>query len=125
MQEVCQKEATLYTPGMTKKPATRIRDAVQALAALPDPTERALAAGEMTDAVRDATTEVATIRSEAIQQLRTNGLTYRAIGELLGVHFTRVKQLEKGETTGRRKKPTAATVEATAEPAVKALPPED
>ena len=100
---------------MTKKPATRIRDAVQALAAIPDPTERALAAGEMSDAVRDATSEVATIRSQAIQQLRADGLTYRAIGEKLDIHFTRVKQLEKGETTGRRKKaagddraPTAA-----------------
>jgi hypothetical protein len=90
---------------MTKKPATRIRDAVQALAAIPDPTERALAAGEMSDAVRDATSEVATIRSHAIQQLRADGLTYRAIGERLGIHFTRVSQLEKGETTGRRKKP--------------------
>lgn len=92
---------------MTKKPATRIRDAVQALAAIPDPTERALAAGEMTEAVRDATSEVATIRSEAIQQLRAGGLTYRAIGERLGIHFTRVSQLEKGETTGRRKKAAA------------------
>lgn len=58
----------------------------------------------MSDAVRDATSEVATIRSEAIQQLRADGLTYRAIGEKLGIHFTRVKQLEKSETTGRRKK---------------------
>lgn len=89
---------------MTKKPATRIRDAVQALAAIPDPTERALAAGEMSDAVREATTDVAAIRSGAIKQLRADGLTYRAIGEKLDIHFTRVKQLETGETTGRRKK---------------------
>lgn len=93
---------------MTKKPATRIRDAVQALEAIPDPTERALAAGEMTDAVREATTDVARIRSEAIQALRADGLSYRVIGDKLGIHFTRVSQLEKGETTGRRKKPAAS-----------------
>jgi DNA-directed RNA polymerase specialized sigma24 family protein len=92
---------------MTKKPATRIREAVQALAAIPDPTERALAAGDMTDAVREATSDVAAIRSKAIQEMRAQGLSYRAIGDKLGIHFTRVSQLEKGETTGRRKKPAA------------------
>lgn len=61
----------------------------------------------MTEAVREATSDIATIRSEAIQQLRAAGLSHRAIGEKLGIHFTRVSQLEKGETTGRRKKPAA------------------
>ncbi|WP_354643934.1 hypothetical protein [Kitasatospora camelliae] len=98
---------------MTKKPATRLREAVQALADIPDPTERALAAGDMTEAVRDATSDVARIRSQAIQQLRTDGLSYRTIGDKLGIHFTRVKQLETGETTGRRKK--SATAEEPAE----------
>jgi hypothetical protein len=95
---------------MTKKPATRIRDAVQALAAIPDPTERALAANEMSDAVREATTDVARIRTQAIRDLRAAGESHRAIGEKLGIHFTRVRQLEKGETTGRRKQ-AAATAE--------------
>lgn len=92
---------------MTKKPATRLREAVQALAAIPDPTERALAAGDMTDAAREAVTDTALIRSQAIREMRNAGLSHRAIGEKLGIHFTRVSQLEKGETTGRRKKPVA------------------
>jgi hypothetical protein len=111
-QGVHRKESTLYTPDMTKKPATRIRDAVQALAAIPDPTERALQAGEMTDAVREATSDTARIRTEAIRELRAAGHSHRAIGESLGIHFSRVRQLEKGETTGRRKKTAEDTAPA-------------
>lgn len=92
---------------MTTTPTDHIRAALDALAAIPTPTERALAAGEMADAVRDATTEVAQIRQGAVQEMRTAGLSYRAIGETLGIHFTRVKQIETGETTGRRKKQAA------------------
>lgn len=92
---------------MTKTPAARLREAVQALASIPDPTERALAAGDMTDAAREATSDIAKIRQGAIQDMRAAGESYRAIGDKLGIHFTRVSQLEKGETTGRRKKPAA------------------
>lgn len=89
---------------MTKKPATRHRDAVTALATIQDPTERARAAGELTEAIRDTGPEIARIRQEAIQQMRADGLSYRKIGELLGIHFTRVKQLETGESTGKWKR---------------------
>jgi hypothetical protein len=87
---------------MTKKPATRIRDAVQALAAIPDPTERALAANEMSDAVREATTDVARIRTQAIRDLRAAGESHRAIGEKLGIHFTRVHRPPQAGRCHRR-----------------------
>lgn len=93
---------------MTKKPATRHREAVAALTAIADPIERARAAGDMTEAVRDTAPEVARIRQEAIKELRAKPLTYRAIGELLNIHFTRVKQLETGESTGKWKKTAPA-----------------
>ena len=89
---------------MTKKPATRHRDAVTALAAIEDATERARAAGELTEAVRETAPEIARIRQEAIRELRAQKLSYRKIGELLGIHFTRVKQLETGESTGKWKR---------------------
>jgi DNA-binding transcriptional regulator YiaG len=98
---------------MTKKPATRHRDAVEALAAIPDATERARAAGEMTEAMRETTPEVARIRQQAIKELRAQKLSYRAIGDLLGIHFTRVKQLETGESTGKWKKATTQPTEDT------------
>ncbi|HEY3481857.1 MAG TPA: hypothetical protein VGL02_23410 [Streptomyces sp.] len=96
---------------MTKKPATRHRDAVAALAAIPDATERARAAGELTETVRDTAPEIARIRQEAIREMRAQKLSYRAIGELLGIHFTRVKQLETGESTGKWKRAAAAPEE--------------
>jgi DNA-binding transcriptional regulator YiaG len=101
---------------MTKKPATRHRDAVAAIKEIADATERALAAGEMTEAVRETTPEVARIRQDAIKEMRAQKLSYRKIGELLGIHFTRVKQLETGESTGKWKRaaaePTAADSDA-------------
>lgn len=94
---------------MTKKPTTRLREAVQALAAIPDPAERAIAAGDMAPAAQEAVSEISRIRQNAIKEMRAAGLSHRVIGERLGIHFTRVAQLEKGDTTGRRKK--AAVIE--------------
>lgn len=54
--------------------------------------------------MRETAPEVARVRQEAIQAMRAENLSYRKIGELLGIHFTRVKQLETGESTGKWKK---------------------
>lgn len=89
---------------MARKPATRHHDAVEALAAIPDATERAKAAGEMTDTMRETTPRVAAIRQQAIKELRAEGKSYREIGEALGIHFTRVRQIESGESTGKWKR---------------------
>lgn len=90
---------------MTKKPpAARHRDAITALRAIDDPTQRARAAGELMKAIQETTPEVVGIRQEAIRELRAQSLTYRAIGDLLGIHFTRVKQLETGDSTRGWKK---------------------
>lgn len=99
---------------MARKPATRHRDAVEALAAIPDATERAKAAGEMTDTMRETTPRVAAIRQQAIKELRAEGKSYREIGEALGIHFTRVRQIESGESTGKWKR--AASKPTDAEP---------
>jgi len=86
---------------MVKKPASRLDDALDALEAIPDAAKRWEAANDMTDAVRKATSRVAQVRSGIVRELRGRGMTYRAIGDLLGVHFTRVKQLESGEPATR------------------------
>jgi uncharacterized protein (DUF2342 family) len=81
---------------MTKKPAARLDDALAALEAIPNAVERWRAASDMTEAVRLATPRVAQVRQQVVRELRAQGMTYRAVGELLGIHFTRVKQLESG-----------------------------
>lgn len=57
----------------------------------------------MTEAVRLATPRVAQVRQQVVRELRSQGMTYRAVGDLLGIHFTRVKQLESGEPATRWK----------------------
>jgi len=93
---------------MVKKPAGRLDDALDALEAIPDAVKRWEAANDMTEAVRKATSRVAQVRSGIVRELRGRGMTYRAIGDLLGVHFTRVKQLESGEPATRWGKPAQA-----------------
>ena len=97
---------------MARKPATRHRDAVEALAAIPDATERAKAAGEMTEAMRETAPRVAAIRQQAIKELRAQGRSYREIGEALGIHFTRVRQIESGESTGKWKRAASRPTDA-------------
>ena len=89
---------------MTKKPTTRHRDAVAALAAIPDPVERAREAGTMVRAITDTAPVINRIRQDAIKELRAQKLSYRDIGKLLDIHFTRVRQIEKGESSGTWKK---------------------
>lgn len=101
---------------MKKKPVTTLREAVTRLAAIDNPTQRAQEAGEMTTVIRDEVIpEVARIRQEAIREMRAQKLSYREIGDLLGIHFTRVKQLETGESTGKWKR-AATPQEAPDEP---------
>lgn len=94
-------------------PAGELADALVCLDANPDALCRWAEAGEMTDAVRDATSRVGQIRQGVVRELRDQGMTYRAIGEMLGVHFTRVKQLADGEPATRWKK-SEVTPETTA-----------
>lgn len=91
-------------------------DTVSALAAADDPAERAKRAGRLLKEWPTQQARLRKIRQEAVKELRAQQMTYRAIGELLGVHYTRVKQIELGETTSgsRRKKQPANSPDASA-----------
>ena len=45
----------------------------------------------------DAQAEVAQVKRAAVRDLRTQGMTYAAIGDQLGITPSRVKQIESGK----------------------------
>ncbi|SRR5581483_761421 len=90
--------------------ARAVRDAVDAIAAMTDPQARARAASEVLKLISEANGLLSRLRREDIQALRAAGLSYRDIGEAIGVHFTRVKQIESGLPTGNSSRARAAKV---------------
>lgn len=89
----------LYDQRMDER-AQRIRDAIDEITQIEDPQVRAKAATEALKAIHDGNSALAQARRDGIKELRAAGMTYRAIGPAIGVHFSRVKQLETGEPTG-------------------------
>lgn len=74
---------------------TPFRDAIQQLAEIPDPAERALAAGTVLAVMPDLHSEVRTVRQEAVIEMReTMGVA--EVAEALGVAVPRVSQITKG-----------------------------
>lgn len=75
--------------------AKPFRDAIQQLADIPDPTERALATGEVLKAVPALQGDLKTVRQEAVIEMReTMGVA--EVAEALGVAVPRVSQITKG-----------------------------
>ena len=80
--------------------AQLIKDAIDGVAQIDDPQERAKVIGEALDILKEANAALSKLRRQDIQALRAAGLSYRQIGPAIGVHYTRVKQIESGQPTG-------------------------
>lgn len=63
------------------------------LRALPDPAARVEQTNEALQQLQDLSTALAAVTRETVAGLRASGLTYAAIGALLGVSKTRAHQL--------------------------------
>src|SRR5579859_5038239 len=94
-----RRSARLYDR-VVDNAAAAIREAVAAVAAVTDPQVRAKAATEVLEALHEANGDLSKLRREDIKKLREAGMSYRQIGAAIGIHFTRVKQLESGAPTG-------------------------
>lgn len=68
-------------------------DDPQEVAGIADPAERARVAGEHVQRHQRLMTEYARVRRDAIDELRSQGLSYAAVAEALGVSRARVAQL--------------------------------
>jgi DNA-directed RNA polymerase specialized sigma24 family protein len=105
--EIAPRRLSLYDQRV--EDATRaVREAVDAIAAMSDPQARAKAASEVLKLISEANGTLSRLRREDIMTLRAAGLSYRDIGEAIGVHFTRVKQIESGVPTGNSSRARAA-----------------
>lgn len=106
-QEIAPRRPSLYDQRV--EDATRaVQDAVDAVAAMSDPQARAKAASEVLKLLSEVNGRLAKLRQEDIRTLRAAGLSYRQIGDAIGVHFTRVKQIESGLPTGNSSRSRAA-----------------
>lgn len=80
--------------------ATAVREAIAAVVAITDPQARAKAASEVLELISEANATLSRVRREDIKAMRAAGMSYRQIGAAIGIHFTRVKQIESGVPTG-------------------------
>lgn len=99
--------ASLYDQSV-EDTARAVRDAINAIVAIPDAQARARAASDVLKLISEANGVLAKLRQEDIKTLRAAGLSYRQIGEAIGVHFTRVKQIESGAPSGNSARGRAA-----------------
>lgn len=91
---------------MTDEEVRRVLDSIDALGATGSAEERARRLTALLDMWPDAHKQVREARQRAVAELYDggNGLTYREIGELLGISFGRVRQIIAGDTAGPAKR---------------------
>lgn len=86
----------------------RVLDEITSLGTEGDPAVRAKRLGELLERWPDAHAEVRAARQAAVKELSAAGLSYRAIGEKLGISFGRVRQIIAGDTaSGVKAKPVS------------------
>lgn len=91
-----------------------MNDALGEVLRIPDRLERAVALGKLLDSWPDLHSQLREARQEIIIEMRQERLTYRQIGEELGMHFTRVRQIEKGQR-GEKNRPKKKATDAAPE----------
>lgn len=96
---------------MSDEEVRRVLDSIDALGDTGEPQDRARRLTELLDQWPDTHKRVREMRQQALAELHNggNGMSYREIGEMLGISFGRVRQIIAGETAGpakRKKEPT-------------------
>jgi DNA-directed RNA polymerase specialized sigma24 family protein len=99
---------------VTDEEVQRVLDSIDALGTDGDAAERAKRLTALLDGWPDTHARVRALRQQAVQELHRSGMSYRKIGELLGVSFGRVRQIIDGETAGPAKRKRAAAEDSSA-----------
>jgi DNA-directed RNA polymerase sigma subunit (sigma70/sigma32) len=87
-----------------------VREALRALEQIPDRLDRAKALAVLLGEWPDHHAFLREERQKIVQEMRAEKMTYRQIGDVLGMHFTRVRQIEAGQRGAKNrpaKKPPA------------------
>ncbi|WP_393057696.1 sigma factor-like helix-turn-helix DNA-binding protein [Streptomyces sp. LN549] len=85
----------------------RVLNAIDALGEHGDAAERAKRLTALLDELPGRQSRARELRQQAVQELQAEGMTLRAIGDLLGISFGRVRQIAAGVTNPRTQKPAA------------------
>ena len=86
----------------------RILDAIAELERITDDAACARAVTEVLDAWPDQHARLRTLRQARVLALRAQGKTWKEIGDIMGVHFTRARQIATGQRGSKREAPPAA-----------------
>lgn len=74
-----------------------VREALKALEGIPDRVERAKALAVLLAEWPGHHAFLREERQRIVKEMRAEKMTYRQIGDVLGMHFTRVRQIEAGQ----------------------------
>ncbi|MEW2578380.1 hypothetical protein [Streptomyces syringium] len=89
---------------MSDEEVQRVLDSIDALGETGDAADRARSLTRLLDEWPDTHAKVREMRQQAVVELREQGMSLRKIGDLLGLSFTRVKQISEGVTNPREQK---------------------
>lgn len=85
--------------------AQRVFDALAALEQIPDPIERARAAGQVLRDHKQRAPRLRDLQREVVLDLRGQGVSYRKVAAQLGISVGAVQDLERGHTGAWGTKP--------------------
>lgn len=83
----------------------RILEAIAALEEISDDEARAKAVTAVLDQWPYQHTRLREVRQRAVLNLRAQGKTWKQIGDILGVHFTRARQIAQGQRGDKNRPP--------------------
>jgi uncharacterized membrane protein len=86
----------------------RVLAAVEDLERIADAGERARALGEFLGKMTEIHSQARQMRQQAVLVLRQQGLSWQAIGDVIGVHRQRARQIALGESWRPKKVADAA-----------------
>lgn len=75
---------------------------IEQIEEITDPLERALEIGRRLNQIPEFQAKLSDMRRAAVLEMKAQGMSYKEIGEALGMHRNRAQQIAEGRTAGGR-----------------------